>query len=328
MDDKHSRRPDWMHVLLALAGLGVIAGLCLAAGLAGTLPRLALAVPILALFAGILAAALAADRQRRGTERDLRARLDALTLENEEQRVFIHAATHDLHEPLRKIQTFGERLRDRMGLLPDPTSAQYLDRMTDGATRMRTLLDTLLAHVRVNDRNTRHETVDLDAVVRSVLTHFGDELDAIGADISVDGLLPVEADPGQMTMIFTNIVGNALKYRRPDAKLAIGISAREERGPGGEVLVIDISDNGIGFDPRHADRIFGLFERLHSRSDYPGSGVGLATCRKIAHRHGGSLQARAENGKGACFTLILPRQQVNLASNDTRERVNTTRAPS
>ena len=328
MHDDVRRRPDWMKVLLVLAGLGVAAGLCLAAGLADGMPRLAVALPVLLLFAGILAAGLLAVRQRRHAERDLHASLEALKRENEEQRVFIHAATHDLHEPLRKIQTFGERLRDRMGLLPDPTSAQYLDRMTDGATRMRTLLDALLAHVRVNDRNTHYETVDLDAIVAVVLAQCREQLDAAEAAVTVDGLLPVEADPGQMTMIFTNIIGNALKYRRPDAKLVIGISAREERGPGGDVLVVDISDNGIGFDPRHADRIFGLFERLHSRAEYPGSGIGLATCRKIAQRHGGSLEARAENGKGACFTLILPRRQVNLASNDTRDRVNTTRAPS
>ena len=294
--------------ILALAGLAAILVMLFRAG--GDGPVVAAGLLALACLAGLLALGW---RLVRRIE-ELEARNEALSRELDEQQVFIQAASHDLHEPLRKIQSFGERLRDRMGLIPDPTSAQYLDRMTDGAARMRALLDALLVHVRVNDRNTRYETVDIDRLVEDVLVDLRDMTRKAGARIDVEELGMVEADAAQMRVLFANLVGNALKYRRPGANVAVRISGRLEQGSEGERIVIDVSDNGIGFDPRHAERIFGLFERLHSRSEYEGTGIGLATCRKIAERHGGRISARGEPGAGACFTLILPRQRANLAN--------------
>lgn len=175
---------------------------------------------------------------------------------------------------------------------------------------MRALLDALLTHVRVRDDRTRITSVDLDALVRSVLETRSAEIRAAGARVEIGDLGRVEGDPGQLCTLVENILDNALKYRRSDANINIRIAGRDE----GESRVIEISDNGIGFDPRHAERIFGLCERLHAPNVYEGSGVGLATCRKIAERHGGSLRAHGKPGEGACFTLILPCRQANLSS--------------
>jgi signal transduction histidine kinase len=312
MDEDSQAKPErrWIAPVLALTALAALAVAIFRAGSDG-----------LAVFAGLAAAAAVAglflfgrEAQRRLTEQidRLKAHNATLSRELDEQQVFLQAASHDLHEPLRKIQAFGERLRDRMGIMPDERSLQYLDRMTDGATRMRSLLDALLVHVRVSDRNTCREMVDLDGVVAHVLADLEDAMRDSGADIETDRLGTVEADERQMRIVFANLVGNALKYRRPGANVAMRISGRTEQGSEGERVVVEVSDNGIGFDPRHAERIFGLFERLHSRSEYEGAGIGLATCRKIVERHGGRISARGNAGQGACFTLILPRQQANL----------------
>lgn len=251
-------------------------------------------------------------------QRSDRARIARLEAEKADLEIFVNAATHDLHEPLRKIQVFGDRLRDRLGLLPDPALAQPLDRMTAAAGRMRDLLDALLVHVRVRDDRTAITSVDLGAVLAGILEDRASGIQAAKAKIESDPLGMVEADAVQMRTLLENLIDNALKYRRLDASVNILISTQAGGDEAGERVTIEISDNGIGFDPRHAERIFGLFERLHARDAYPGAGVGLATCRKIAERHGGSLSARGEPGSGACFTLILPRRQANLLSDPAR----------
>jgi signal transduction histidine kinase len=246
----------------------------------------------------------------RNDSADRSAEIAALAAERDDLRAVVSITAHDLHEPLRKIQSFGERLGEEMGLTADPKARQYLERMTSAATRLRDLLDALSEYVRIEDARTHHQSVALDALVAEVIDGL-DEADRRA--IHVEGLPEIEVDPGQMTILFTHLLDNALKYRRPDANVDIQISARIETGPGGEHAVIDVADNGIGFDNRHSERIFGLLDRLHARDAYPGAGVGLATCRKIVMRHGGSIHARGEAGQGACFTLILPLRQAYLS---------------
>lgn len=300
--------------VLALAGLGLAGAGWMFATRGNTL---AAAVCFAALGAGLLAIAVlgwrAADRAR-GEMQALERRVARLEAEKADLEVFVHASTHDLHEPLRKIQAFGERLRDQLGLMADPAAIRSLDRMTAAADRLRRLLDALLVHARVRDDRTRVEAVDLDAVVAAILADRAADIDAAGAAIDVSGLGAVEGDTGQIRTLLENVIDNSLKYRRLGANVIIQVAGRDDADGDEGRIVIEVTDNGIGFDPRHAERIFGLFERLHSRDVYEGAGVGLATSRKIAERHGGSLTARGEPGSGACFTLILPRRQASLSS--------------
>jgi len=301
--------------------LPVVAIACLLVMALNWLPSAWGRAPDLAAFvvvaSGLVVLALAGWRATGRALRD-RAALDRkiarLEREKADLEVFVHASTHDLHEPLRKIQAFGERLREQLGLMADPAAVKSLDRMTGAADRLRALLDALLVHARVRDTHTRIEPVDLDAVLEGILEARGKAIREAGAEIETGRLGAVEADAGQMRTLLENIIDNSLKYRRLDANVNIRIAARDDADGESGRIVVEISDNGIGFDPRHADRIFGLFERLHSRDAYEGGGVGLATCRKIAERHGGSLSARGEPGGGACFTLILPRRQASLSS--------------
>lgn len=297
-----------------------IALVCLAVMSLGWLPQAATGAG-LAAFAAVTAGLVAlgaagwwltgrAQRRQDALER----RIARLETEKADLEVFVHASTHDLHEPLRKIQAFGERLREQLGLMADPAAVKSLDRMTAAADRLRDLLDALLVHARVRDSHTRIERVDLDAVIGGILEARSAAIREAGAGIELGALGPVEADAGQIHTLLENLIDNALKYRHLDANVNIRIARRDDADGEDERIVVEISDNGIGFDPRHAERIFGLFERLHSRDAYEGAGVGLATCRKIAERHGGSLSARGEPGAGACFTLILPRRQASLSS--------------
>lgn len=309
---QHRIVPILAVVCLCLAGA---AGLPSAWGNAAAVAGVLLAMALLVVLAVVSWQQTDREMTRRRADMDRIARLEA---EKADLDVFVNAATHDLHEPLRKIQVFGDRLRDKLGLLPDPALAQPLDRMTAAAGRMRDLLDALLVHVRVRDDRTVIAPVDLDAVLADILEARAADIRSSGASIEAGVLGRVEADAVQMRTLLENLIDNALKFRRLDASVNILISGQADGDEAGGRVTIEISDNGIGFDPRHVERIFGLFERLHSRDAYPGAGVGLATCRKIAERHGGSLSARGEPGSGACFTLILPRRQANLLSDPAR----------
>ena len=302
----HPSQPDipvWQARLVpVLSGLGALLVVGVWVPMAwGSWAGLATAI----LLAGLLVAI--AVLAWRGEDRR-QSELARLSRDNADLSEFVSVTTHDLHEPLRKIEMFGQRLSDTLGPVPDEKQARYLERMIDGASRLRDLLDKLKAHARIRDENTNLVPVPLNDLVSAIVEARVEPPHSYALDV-----LPiVEADPDQMRVLFENLIDNALKYRRPDANVDIRISARSEADTTGGLAVIEVSDNGIGFDNRHAERIFGLLDRLHARDAYPGSGVGLATCRKIAERHGGGITARGEEGKGACFTLILPRHRANL----------------
>jgi light-regulated signal transduction histidine kinase (bacteriophytochrome) len=216
-------------------------------------------------------------------------------------------ASHDLQEPLRKIRAFSDRLTARLGESLDDKSADYLGRMVGAAERMQTLINDLLAFSRLTSRAQPFQSVDLSQVVREVV----DDLDLVLAEtrgrVEVGELPVVDAESVQMRQLFQNLIGNAVKYRHPERVPVVAVSAEEGRLNGS--VKIRVEDNGIGFDPSQSERIFQLFQRLHGRGEYEGTGMGLAISRRIAERHGGTLTAAGEPEKGSTFLLTLPIHQ-------------------
>ena len=304
-------RADTSTVLRALAPLLLALVAALVFALISRSWALAL-VAVLVAVGGAIAVAIALRHGADNTAAREQAELIekyALELErsNQDLQVFASAASHDLQEPLRKIESFGQRLHDKYDDVLDEAGRTYLYRMVDASSRMRRLIDALLTFARVNDSNTSIADVDLEALWNSVLVDNSARIKALKARIDVTGLPVVQADETQMRIVFANLLSNALKYQ-PDGQVP-EISVEYFEPDGVDLAGIRVRDNGIGFDAKYAERIFQMFERLNSRSEFDGSGIGLATCAKIAERHGGSLTAHSNPGQGAEFSLILPKYQ-------------------
>jgi PAS domain S-box-containing protein len=248
--------------------------------------------------------------KRKRDEVALRRYAQELKRSNSELQEFAYAASHDLQEPLRKIQAFGERLHNKYQESFDDTGRHYLDRMVDAATRMRRLIDDLLSYSRVNSKTTVFRPVDLGSVLADVLSDLEPRIAGEGGTVRVGVLPAIEADSGQMHQLFLNLIANSLKFRREGVAPSISVEGNVEVGEAGAVVRISVTDNGIGFEARHAERIFGMFERLHGREEFDGTGVGLATCRKIVEHHSGELTAWGEPNAGAVFTILLPIRQA------------------
>ncbi|MHA6289322.1 sensor histidine kinase [Maricaulis sp. CAU 1757] len=235
---------------------------------------------------------------------------DRLRRQNEDLSVFAKAAGHDLIEPIRKIETFGERLLAREPVATDKAAAHHVERMVDAAVRMRHLIEGLRAYSKIHEHPLPSDVVDLGEVAQAAWSAQADLAKASGAKFDLGPLPAVLGDAAQIHDMFGKIFANALKYSRDGVPPEIVVRGRtdEERN-----AVIEISDNGIGIPERHAERIFGMFERLHPRDRFSGSGVGLARCRRIVERHGGQLTASGQEQVGMTLCLILPRAQVNLS---------------
>ena len=230
---------------------------------------------------------------------------------NHELEQFAYVASHDLQEPLRKIQAFGDRLHHRFHDQLAEQGRDYIDRMLSSAVRMRRLIDDLLMFSRVTTKPQSPVPIDLDAILAGVLTDLEVGIEKAGATVVVGSLPEIEADPMQMRQLFQNLIGNALKFAAPDTPPRLRIFADRAEPPAGDAPAgdwwrISFEDNGIGFDEKYTDRIFQVFQRLHGRDEYEGTGVGLAICRKIAERHGGEINAKSRPGAGATFTVTLP----------------------
>lgn len=210
---------------------------------------------------------------------------------------------HDLQEPMRKILSFGELLSGSAGPVLEGESRLHLRRMLNAADRMRTLINDLLEYSQVSTRVSRFVRTDLGAIVREVIFDLDIAISEAGGRVELAALPVIDADALQMRQLFQNLIGNALKYRRPGVAPVVRVSATDLDGP---VCAISVTDNGIGFRQEYAEKIFRMFERLHNRAQYGGSGIGLAICRRIVERHGGTISATGTAGQGATFTVSLP----------------------
>lgn len=245
---------------------------------------------------------------------------------NENLQQFAYIASHDLQEPLRKIQSFGDLLRrgyaDQLG-----EGVDYLIRMQSAAGRMSTLIKDLLTFSRIATELETHSAVSLGQLVQLVLTDLELTIAETGALVNVGDLPTVVGDAAQLNQLFTNLLSNALKFRRVDdggvpVTPRIEISSRSVRArelpetvkPSRAVdwyYQIDVADNGVGFDEKYVDRIFQVFQRLHGKSEFAGTGIGLAICEKVAVNHGGAITATSQPGQGATFRVFLPMQPIS-----------------
>ncbi|AKD58620.1 histidine kinase [Spirosoma radiotolerans] len=235
---------------------------------------------------------------------------------NENLAEFAYIASHDLQEPLRKIQSFGDILRDQYESQLGE-GIMYLERMQSAARRMSTLIKDLLTFSRLSTRQENTTTVSLTDILSHVLHDLELAIQETGAEVTVESLPSVKGDASQLAQLFQNLVSNAIKFGHPGTKPVIEI--RTERITATDLPLtirpvravaayqrIDVSDNGIGFDEKYIERIFQVFQRLHGTSKYAGTGIGLAICEKVVVNHGGSITARSQPGKGTTFSVYLP----------------------
>jgi light-regulated signal transduction histidine kinase (bacteriophytochrome) len=250
------------------------------------------------------------ETERLLAEQSLRRMTLELARSNQELQHFAYVASHDLQEPLRKVVAYGQRAAARGPEAMDEATRDYVDRMVAAASRMKTMIDDLLALARVTMDRRPFEWVDLNEIAQGVLDDLEVTIDELSAEVTLDVLPTIEADPAQMRQLFQNLLGNALKYRRPGVPPRIEVRAQRVDGPSQrEDCELRFIDNGEGFDAKYSDRIFEPFERLHSADEVPGSGIGLAICRRIVERHEGRILASGAPGQGATFTITLPVHQ-------------------
>jgi PAS domain S-box-containing protein len=268
---------------------------------------------------GVFAAARdITDRKR--AEEQLRLYSDKLERSNGELQDFAQVASHDLQEPLRKILSFGNRLKAKAGDSLDEECGDCLQRMTSAAARMQILIGDLMEFSRVETKGQPFVNADLGLIAREVSADLEARVEQAGGRINIETLPTIEADPMQMRQLLQNLIGNSLKYFRPGVPPIVRIhsqnlagarewSIRDGAQPQ-QFCELSVTDNGIGFDEKYLDRIFTVFQRLHNKTEYEGTGIGLAICRKIVDRHSGNITARSSPGQGATFVVTLPVTQA------------------
>lgn len=256
--------------------------------------------------------------ERKQAEEELKTLADNLERSNQELEEFASVASHDLQEPLRKVRAFGDLLKSEYGDVLADEGQDYLRRMLIAAERMQTLIDDLLSLSRITSKGEPFEPVDLNIVVQEVSEDLEVALEEAGANIIVSPLPTIDADPIQLRRLLQNLISNSLKFHNIEETPVVNIYSESIITPNGHnghngqnaigssFIRLIVEDNGIGFDAKYADRIFNIFQRLHSRQKYAGTGIGLAICRKIVERHGGQIVATSNPGEGAAFIITLP----------------------
>jgi light-regulated signal transduction histidine kinase (bacteriophytochrome) len=240
---------------------------------------------------------------------------------NEQLKQFTYAASHDLQEPLRKISFFLDRLLSNIGPSLNEDNQRITERIQHTALRMRNLIDDLLAYSNTSLGVTGFETVDLNVTVQGVLDDMEATIIEKSAVVDVQSLPTVTGDGRQLRQLFQNIISNALKYNKRGEPPLLSITCNSIQGgdtdailpeerSGEQFYLIEIKDNGIGFDPDDAERIFRLFQRLHGKAEYEGTGVGLAIVQQVADNHKGFVWAESSAGEGSIFKLLLPVEQA------------------
>jgi light-regulated signal transduction histidine kinase (bacteriophytochrome) len=231
----------------------------------------------------------------------LRQKTEELARSNEDLQQFAYVASHDLQEPLRMVTSYVQLLAKRYGGKLDVDANEFIDFAVDGAIRMRKLINDLLTYSRVGMQGKELSATDSEEVLAESVNDLKVTIEENGALVTHDPLPTVMADRPQLGQLFQNLIGNAIKFRR-DEPPRIHISASRN----GNGWTFSVKDNGIGIAPEYSERIFIIFQRLHSRQEYAGTGIGLAICKKIVERHGGHIWVESEVGKGATFCFSLP----------------------
>jgi PAS domain S-box-containing protein len=250
-----------------------------------------------------IAGSLSDITERKLAETSLAQRTVELARSNAELEQFAYVASHDLQEPLRKIEAFGDRLKVKCAYQLSEQGQDYLTRMQKSAQRMRTLIEDLLTFSRITTKATPFVAVNLNEVISDVISDLEVRIQKTNGRIEVSELPTIKADPLQTSQLFQNLLGNALKFHRPEEPPVIKVTGKKLAD---EQYQISVTDNGIGFEEQYCDRIFQVFQRLHGRSEYEGTGIGLAVCAKIVARHGGLIAANSTPGRGATFIITLP----------------------
>ena len=251
-------------------------------------------------------------------ERSLEEKVKDLDRSNKELEEFAYIASHDLQEPLRKLTTFSERLQQKFSDRLDDDGNAYIDRMLNATSNMRMLIDNLLEYSRTTSSAATAEKCSLNTVVKKALSDLELLIEETRTKVEVGELPKIECIPGQFSQLFINIIGNAIKFRIPDKQPLIKIQSRHLTPKEISYHLLDesriwhritISDNGIGFEEEYSRKIFQIFQRLHSKAEYPGTGIGLSICKKIVDHHKGVIYAEGKPMQGATFTIILPETQ-------------------
>jgi len=255
--------------------------------------------------------------QRKCAEQTLHEQADKLARSNAELEQFAYVASHDLQEPLRKIQAFGDRLKGKYESTLGPEGIDYLTRMQNAAARMQILIQDLLSLSRVASHAKPFAAVDLGDVAAVVISDLEVRITERNGRVEASGLPVVFGDRGQLAQLLQNLIGNGLKFQKPGENPLVKVSSEAVTLPDGAAgWRITVEDNGIGFDEKYRDRIFQIFQRLHGRNEYEGTGIGLAICRKIVERHGGVIAAHSSPGAGAKFVITLPQRARGDNSNE------------
>ncbi len=229
---------------------------------------------------------------------------------NQELQEFAFIASHDLQEPLRKVTAFGDMLKQKFGASLGEQGRDYLERIHNANQRMQSLLSALLEYSRLATRADAFVKVELTEIIHEVLSDLEIRIQKTGGEVKVGDLPAIHANPTQMRQLFQNLIGNALKFHKEGQKPVI--SVKKTATCDGCVQIV-VEDNGIGFEERYLEKIFAPFHRLHGKSGpYEGTGMGLAICKKIVERHGGSITAKSTPDKGAIFIIDLPVRQAGL----------------
>jgi light-regulated signal transduction histidine kinase (bacteriophytochrome) len=223
-----------------------------------------------------------------------------LARSNKELEQFAYVASHDLQEPLRMVASFTQLLSRRYRGKLDADADEFIHYAVDGATRMQTLINDLLAYSRIGSRTKPFESVNLNSVLQRALANLHVAIEESNAKIVYDELPDTYGDITQLTQLFQNLIGNAIKFRG-ELPPEVGINVSDAD----KYWRIEVRDNGIGIAPEFFDRIFVIFQRLHNKEDYPGTGIGLSICKKIIERHGGQIQVKSERGQGSAFIFTL-----------------------
>jgi light-regulated signal transduction histidine kinase (bacteriophytochrome) len=239
--------------------------------------------------------------ERKDAEERLKATSAELARSNTELQQFAYVASHDLTEPLRMVVSYLQLLEEMSGDRLVAEEREFLGYAVDGARRMQALINDLLAYTRVDARGWTKELTNCNTVLEAALVNLKVAIKETGALVEWGQMPTVKADSVQLTQVFQNLIGNAIKFHG-DAPPRIKIEANRNNGE----WVFRVQDNGIGIDPRNAERIFVVFQRLHTRQEYPGTGMGLAICKKIIERHGGRIWVESQPGQGAAFLFTLP----------------------